>query len=417
MKTVHEPARDIPVIAEVDVAVVGGGTAGVPAAVASARLGAKTMLLERYGHLGGMATGGLVAMVPGGRKTHSKDSPVYGGIMLELVEALERRGDIVWSNGSFRYNPETLKCLSLDMCEEAGVKLRLHTWVVGANLKDNKLQALTLESKAGREAILCKAVVDATGDADVAEFAGAPFEMSTKRISLMAKYAGIDVEKADRYLKENAQEYEAKIKEAPVQQTLRSRISLDPRLPNIFLCHATPPQPGYEEGTYKGDLSATSPDDLTYIEVESRRILLKAIEFHRREVPGYEEVVLLETASQVGTRVSRRLTGDYSLMMDDIKAGRRFEDAIGRAGGEKFFEIPYRSIYSKQLKNLFVGGRCISVEHEAHGHIRVIPPCVLTGQAAGTAAALSVKAAVGAKDLDVRQLQSALKKAGVALGE
>ena len=416
MKMVHEAARDIPVIAEVDVAVVGGGTAGVPAAVAAGRLGARTILLERYGHLGGMATGGLVAMVPGGRKTHSKDSPVYGGIMLELVEALEKKGDIVWTERSFRYNPETLKCLSLEMCEEAGVKLRLHTWVVAAQVEDEKVSALILESKGGREAVACQAVVDTSGDADVAQFAGAPFEVNTKRISLLAKFAGIDVEKADRYLEENAQGYEAKIKEAPVQQTLRSRTYLDPRLPNIFICHTTPPQPGYEDGTYAGNLSALSPDDLTYIEVQSRKILAKAIEFHRQEVPGYEEAVLVETASQIGTRESRRLTGDYALTQDDVKTGRRFKDAIGRAGGKKFYEIPYRAIYSKQIKNLFVGGRCISVEHEAHGPIRVIPPCILTGQAAGTAAALAAKEGVGARDLDIGQLQTALKNAGVALG-
>ncbi len=417
MKTVHEPARDIPVIAEVDVAVVGGGTAGVPAAVAAGRLGAKTMVLERYGHLGGLTTGGLVVMVPGGRKTHAKDSAVYGGVMLEQVKALESKGDILWLEGSFRYNPESLKCLVLEMCEEAGVKLRLHTWVVGAQVEDEKITALILESKAGREAVSCKAVVDATGDADVAEFAGAPYEMNTKRISLMVKYTNIDVEKADRYLKENAQEFEAKMEEAGIQQKLTSRTYLDPHLPHIFLCPSTPAQPGYEEGTYKGDLSATSPDDLTYIEVETRKILAEAIEFYRREVPGYEEVVLLETASQIGTRESRRLTGDYALTQDDVKAGRRFEDAIARAGGKKFYELPYRSLYSNKLEDLFVGGRCISAEHEAEEHIRMIPPCVLTGQAAGTAAALTVKEGLGARDLDIPQLQSALKKAGVALGD
>ncbi len=179
----------------------------------------------------------------------------------------------------------------------------------------------------------------------------------------------------------------------------------------IRYCHWPPDQPGF-----KGEYSAISVSDLSLIELESRKMLFESLCYYRENVPGFENAVLLETSSQLGVRCSRQVLGDHLLTIEDVKGGREFDDAITRVGGwGNEFEVPYGCVYSRSLDNLWVGGRCISATHEAQGPIRVIPPCICTGQAAGVAAAMGAASDIAASSVPVGDLQAKLRDQGLVL--
>ncbi|MGD8239203.1 MAG: FAD-dependent oxidoreductase [Armatimonadota bacterium] len=419
MNTIAEPARDIPVVADVDVVVVGGGPAGVAAAVGAARGGASTLLVERYGCLGGQMTAGLVVMLQG-ETLYDPGGEFFGGVMTEFVGKLKELGDF-WDvsgrGGMCHFDPELGKCICTLLVDEADVTVRLHSWAAQVVAGDGRIEAIITESKEGRQAIRARAFVDCSGDGDLAWFAGADYDYGTKRVTLLYKLSNIDEPRYQAHTKEHGEQLAEELKRRGLPRFPGAHMSK--RIDDLYLAgvHWPPDRPAFE-----GEYSTISVPDLTVMEQESRKILFEALSYYRANVPGFEEAVLLETSSQLGVRCSRQVLGDHLLTIEEVKGEPREEsairpdDAIARIGGwGNEFEVPYGCIYSRSLDNLWVGGRCISATHEAQGPIRVIPPCMCTGQAAGVAAAMAAQGDMPASGVPVADLQAKLREQGMVL--
>ena len=403
-RAVLEAAREIPVAREVDVVVAGGGPAGIAAAVAAARQGASTLLVERYGYLGGMMTGSWVTMVLG---MGDGERQVIRGIAQEFRDRLAPLGGCspVGKCGGYKVDAEMFQWLAITMLEEAGAQILLHSLVCGAAVESNCVRGLIVESKSGRQAILAKVAVDATADGDLAHLAGARCEKATHDVSLRMSLAGVDQEKVKAFQDENPQRFDELIGRA---KELAG---------------------GVMPGTIRHvpDVDVTDASALTAIEIELRKAAWAGVFFLRENVPGYEDARLANTAPQLGVRESRRIVGQYTLTDEDILASRRFPDSIGRSGvhmdGYKLYDvpgieydIPYRCLVPESVDGLLASGRCVSTGHEAHNTLRILATCILTGQAAGVAAALAASCGVQPRALPIATLQDALKGQGAYLG-
>lgn len=434
MPMVTEPGGEVPVVRECDVLVVGGGPAGQAAAVAAARAGADVVLLERYGYLGGLASGGMV-LVLDDMCTETEVS--VGGLALEIIDRLQTHGAVVappmedcfrndpdtrarWVRWGFEhiysrqkpkpivyaasFDPEGWKQVSQEMALEAGVHLRFHSWFSRAIVEDGVVRGVILETKSGRQAVRGRVTIDATGDGDVFAAAGAPGSQGSYIITLVHRLAGVDTDAAMRF--EAADPAASRAVDAQVKQILGGAWDLwwllTPR-PGVVWCNC-PHLPG---------LSGLDPDDLTRAEVEGRRRFMQVLEFVRQHYPGFEHAYILDAAPQIGVRQTRLLAGEYVVTKDDITGGRRFPDVIAR--GRDYY-TPYRSILPKNIDGLLVAGRCYSATPEAQRISREIPPLMVMGEAAGTAAVLSLSAGVPPRRVDVPTLQRRLAAQGVNLG-
>jgi len=411
MKSIVEEERKIDVAAEVDVVVAGGGPAGLAAATAAARCGAETILIERFGYLGGLATGGLVICLV--------ETDRYGyGICRELVDGLDdlkaaklnkASGETPrWTEGAsfsgeenWNFDPQVFKFLADKLVTESGADMLLHSYVAAPVVKGNEVKGVIVEGKSGRQAILGKVVVDSTGDADISAASGAPFNLDRHPwgIDLEYRVGNVDLEKAVRWRNENQATFEKLMKELGKDA---ATVSWGGDVNKGVI---------WGHGPRFFDVDGINVRHLTKVEVESRKKIVEALEFYRRHVPGFEDAFVLEFAPQMGIRETRRIVGGYTLTKEDAVSGRRFDDAVARGP----FDVPYRCLVPKEVDGLIVAGRCISTTHEAHGVIRNIPPCLITGQAAGTAAALTSKKGVKPRKLDVHILREALVKQGFNL--
>lgn len=409
MRFILEKEKKTPVTDEAEVVVAGGGPAGVAAAVASAQLDVKTMLIERYGCLGGLATGGLVIILV--------ETKRYGmGILNETLERLRRLGGArprrpakepnEWTEGAsfsgaecINVDPELLKHVLNEMVVEAGVDLMMHSTVVGVEMEENLIESIILEDKSGRHAVAGRMFVDATGDADVAAAAGAPFSCDKYPwgVNIDFRFGGVDVAKERTFRDEHPNEHMRVLN--GLKEHVGGRMYWGPSVMDDVVWGGAP---------HLLEADALNPRDLTRAEVEGRRAVVKGLEYLRTHMPGMEEAFLLDTSSQVGVRETRRVIGEYVLTKEDEVGGRRFDDAIASS----LFDIPYRCLVPLKVDNLLVGGRCISTTHEAQGPIRNIPPCMITGQAAGVAAALAVKTDTQPRRLDPKQIVEALIRQG-----
>ncbi len=417
---IDEPARQTRVIAETDVLVVGGGAAGIAAAVAARRAGARAMLVERYGSLGGLATNGLIILLL--TLDDGRGKQVIAGLCQEVVDRLAARGacifppreewgspdlalvekyrrlGLVWGSGphcvrySVAYDPEEFKVEADRMVLDAGIDLRFHRWAVGVVRDGERITHVVFESKAGREAIACGAVIDATGDLDIGVQAGVGFASERIHPWLWFRTANVDVDAA-----------EASPQRLSYYRTGNGGGYLHPW--------------GAAERIGR-DIDPTNPDDLTYAEVECRRLVRAELDRLRGEVPGFERAWLAQFAATLGITESRRLLGRRVLTREDMD--QSFADSIAITGHwTKYgatYAIPYASLLAPGIGNYLAAGRCISVDHRAHHATKEIPSCFATGEAAGTAAAIALQQGRAPADLDVSSLRAALTRSGAIVG-
>jgi ribulose 1,5-bisphosphate synthetase/thiazole synthase len=390
---VIQPKRELPVLRRTDVLVVGAGPAGVVAALAARRAGARVTLVERYGHFGGLWTGGLVLLVIGHFVTGKRQ--VCRGIGEEILRRLEKldRGIINRRPG---VNPtvdaEALKYVMLKMILEDDCDVLLHSWAVDAVMDGDTVKGVVFESKSGRQAILAQQVVDATGDGDVFAAAGAEHERRLYHLGLVSRIGHldqVDPEKAKRARK--------------------------PR----HLGNVTPIEGVRWVNMHGPDADGLDVAALSKLEMDHRRQIWKNLR-EVRSTPGYEDVCLLETAPQLGVRITRVLSGVESLTMKGVLDGKKFPDcvAVGGAwnGDHQEWQIPYGALLPRKTDNVLAAGRCISGEPRMSDLIRVIPNCFITGHAAGCAAALAVRDGCRARDVDVPKLQRLLRQQEAYLG-
>ena len=403
MNVVREPARDIPIVREVDVLVVGGGTAGIAAGLAAARNGAKTLVVESRECLGGQMSAGLVLLWPSA-VSYVPGESFFGGITCELGEKMVEMGVGGRPAGPgtvYRYDPEAMKVLCLELFEEADVQLRLRSHVANVLMDGNRIDSVIMESKSGREAVRAKVVIDCTGDADLLAFADAPFEETSTNISLMYKIVNVDNDRMNAHFKEHDRdEFWAKTKEMGMDH-IPGTAGISPNMPNVALSGISFP-----------DRSCIDADDLTYIEVEARKRIWRTLEYLKKNLPGWEHAAVVETSSQIGGRLSRWVDAEYNLSPEEQKEGARFEDAIAQWSftGDNIHDIPYRAIVPKTIENLLVGGRMVRP-----AALRIIPACIMTGEAAGVAGAMAAASDTPVGRVEVKSLQKRLVEQGVVL--
>ncbi|MFN2528059.1 MAG: FAD-dependent oxidoreductase [Candidatus Baltobacteraceae bacterium] len=445
-------------MSEYDVLVVGGGNAGCAAALAAARHGAKTLLAERYGFLGGTAT---ASMVGPWMTFHSGEDRIVGGIAQEIVERLMAKGaspghlhdasDYVPTITPF--DPEVHKALLFEMMQEAGVHLLLHAYVTDAISAAAAVEGAAFATVGGMRTYRAAVTIDATADAYVAASAGVQTQQGDERgrvqpATLMFRLSHVDLAKTAAYLRAHPDQMRTSLKtHERTPQALTAvaglydlwhaaeqsgEVTIPRELVSFFI---TP----YDDEvtvnmTRVTNIDPLDPDDLTRAEVEARLQVMQLFEFFRRRVPGFEKARLAATAAQIGIRESRRIVGEYTLTREDVLEGRTFEDAVARsaypidihnpsgsgttthrlpAGGS--YEIPYRCLVPKTVERLLVAGRCISTTHEALASTRLTPTVMTLGQAAGTAAALANKQKLRVRDLDASLLRQTLTLDGVDL--
>ena len=347
MAIVNEPARTLPVYAEVDVVVCGGGPGGLPAAIAAARHGARTLLIERYGFLGGLATAGLVAPILG-QHAHNSAQPIVEGLLKELAERMHALGGApTWEEAltkwGINFDAEAFKRAADMMVQEAGVQLLLHTLVTDVILENDRIAAVVIENKSGRQAIQAKIVIDATGDADVAARAGAAFTQGRsfdQRVESMGSF--IHLGGLPALTEEERKAATEKVRLAMAEGTLHF---YNPGFLGSNDVH--PDHSSANMTRFAGD--PTSGDDMTQAELAVRHDVWKLVEFLRQEVPGFEKCYLQATSPQVGPRESRQVLGDYVLTGEDVHAGRKFEDAVARGSWWVDIHCPMGHTYPVHL--------------------------------------------------------------------
>lgn len=436
MKMYTEKERQIPVAASVDVLVLGGGPAGFSAAVNAGREGANVMLIEHSGDVGGVATTGLMSHWTG---------RTSGGFYEEI---LNRSSDMNNSqdNNSIHgrdrqiINPERLKTVMLDMLTEAKVKLRLYTFACDVIMEGNAIKGVITESKSGREAVMAKLVIDATGDGDIAYKAGVPFikgresDGKMQPMTIMFKVAGVDY---DRAVFPGGFEDNIPIPKGDIQTLGKNHLKAPAghvllyksSLPGIVTCNMT----------NCIDVDGTSADDLTKATVICRHQIDEIVKFLREYVPGFENCYAISSSSAIGVRETRHFKGERTITEQDILDARVFDDwAVTRAnfnfdvhnisgsgldetGVQKKFTqkngytIPYGCFVPLSVDSLLLAGRNISGTHMAHSNFRVMPICANMGQSAGIAASICVKQNVQPRKLDVKTLQKRLGELGVSV--
>ncbi len=447
MKTIKESARETRVAREADVVVVGGGPGGIGAAVSAARNGADTVLIERYGHLGGMGTGGLVTIIPQLTDIHGKQQIV--GLTQEWIDRLIARNAVdtpkkehwgsmdpelvkYYFQRSFFYtrldrvvyaaliDAEISKIILNEMVEEAGVKVYCHAWGTEPIMEGNHCKGVIMESKSGRQAVLAKVVIDSTGDGDLFPYANIecqtdiPAHFRIANLAVCFWVAGVDLKKVMDFRQNHMKEFVDLMRKANEYGGQGGFMPSNlPDQESIVWFHSRYP-----------NKSQIDVEELTRVEFLGHKIAGKTIEFYRKNVPGFEKAFLVLTDPQLGTRSSRRMIGEYWLTEKDLSNNQPFEDTIAifpdLDRGQDSLDhpnmyIPYRALLPKNVDNFLVACRAFSSDMHVQDYFNLIPHCIAFGEAAGTASALALSAGVGVKNVDIKALQKQLAKQGVPL--
>lgn len=452
--TVTEAEKQVPVIRDADVIVVGGGPGGTAAAITAARNGARTVLLERYGHLGGMATGGLVNIIPNLADIYGQQW--IGGFCQEFISRLKKRGAADfpakedWGGGKpeliQRYlkanmghfyvrqkengervvlytaviDPEVGKDELNSMVLEAGVELLLHTWVTAPIVENGQVKGVMVESKAGRQALLGKVVIDATGDGDL--LTGVPTETVDymRPGSRIAQFgfvfwiANVDLDEYDAFAAAHPEELKAAARKI-------SENGGNPFFTRGLLEH--------QKGVVWvhrliGSLHQTDPEEMTFIDSTARHTAVKSWELMKQYLPGFRNSFIMLSCPQLGTSGGRRIKGKYYLTEDDMDRDTPFEDTIAifadNDRGDLSLQhpctyVPYRALLPEGVEGLIVACRAFSADHEFSEFFNLIPHCMCFGQAAGAAAAIAVKQKILLSEVPYPELKALLLQGGAIL--
>lgn len=437
--TVEEPARRLPVFRTCDVLVVGGGPAGTAAAVSAARTGADVVLLERANHLGGLSTGGLVIWID--RMTDWSGRKVIRGLAEELIDRLPKDAvagppDSLWGNRdeataaywrertaayhgvvtwSPTIDPEHLKLVSQEIVLEHKVHLVLHAWGAAPLMQDGRVAGAIFESKQGRMAVRAKVTIDCTGDGDLFHRAGAAEETDIDTgdihhcINTSWLFGGVDMQRWIDFKTGRKDDFAAFMQ--------RGRDACGGLFERPFVSWRN--DVALFMGPRLAGYSAVDVQDLTEVEIRSHRLMAQHLGVYRAQAPGFENAFLMLSAPQIGVRHARRLVGATRVTREDWIAGKRHANEIGVSTSlsPKFanVSVPYGALVPAQVDGLLVAGRAIACDPTSHSFLREIPQCWLTGQAAGTAAALAVTEGVQPRATPIGRLQQALRAQGVWL--
>ena len=434
---VDEPARSTPVYGTCDVLVVGGGPAGTAAAVAAGRLGADVVLIERYNHLGGLSTGGLVSWID--RMSDWDGQLVVAGVGAELIDrcgpdatlgpepdlwgstdpvqaaywrvrTAALRDTVHWSP---TVDPEVLKLVTNDIVRESNVHTLLHCWVVATIVDGESVKGVIFESKQGRLALIAPVVIDCTGDGDVFAQAGASYdddfdsESAHARLTTSFRFGNVDMRRYLDFWMLRRDEFSEVMQRASAQGI---KLLAHPTPYDSVALFLTPKMSGY---------SALDVADLTAVEFVSRDMARDGLRFFREHVPGFERAWILDTASQIGTRHARRLVGAERITIEHWMADGSYADSIGLCPGMTpsfpTLEIPYRSLVPARLDGLLAAGRNLSADTRSHAALREIPECWAMGEAAGVAAVQALSDRVALRDVDIAAVQAQLARQGAVV--
>ena len=456
VKTVQQVAREIKVAAEADVIVVGGGPGGFGAAVSAARAGARVVLLERYGHLGGMATGGLVNIIPNLSDIYGHQ--YIGGICEEFIERMLAQNaamrpdkecwgttdetvikyyrDSGFSHFFIRRNEEGQEVLLYTtiidpdvgknemacMVTEAGVKLYLHSLVTDVIMDGNTVKGIVFDSKSGKQAILGKVIIDATGDGDLIPMSGCAYEdninplLRIKHLCFGSWIGGVDFRSVDQFIGMHP----GKWKEIQAYMTKENLLphwmrGLLPGQQNVAWFH-----PHYYAECQ------TDVEDMSRMDVYARNCFVRSWQYLRDNVPGFQNSFIQQTAPQLGTTGGRRVVGEYSLVEEDLRRTVPFEDTIAIfPNNDRDLEsldyskiyVPYRALVPKNVEGLLIACRAFSSDDIANDVFNLVPHCMLFGQAAGNAAAIAVQKNISVRDVPYAELKEKLLAGGAILPE
>jgi len=454
IKSITEVQRETKVLCEADVIVVGGGPGGVAAAIAAARAGARTVLLERYGHLGGMATGGLVNIIPNLSNVYGEH--LIGGLCHEFIERLKADDaafapdpdewgttdpqclkyymDSSFHHFFIRKNAEDKDCLIysaiLDpevgknelnrMCTEAGVKLLLHSWVSDVVMDGNTVKGIVFQSKSGRQAVLGKVIIDGTGDGDLLPFSGAESEdyidpdLRISHLCFGVWIGGVEFRAFDKFMSSKPNEY-IQLKNDLFDNGLYFNFyrGMLKNQENVAWLH-----PHFKTKCQ------TDVEEMTRMDVAGREKAIRTWEMLKERAPGFEKSFIMLTGAQLGTTGGRRLVGEYSLREPDLRRSEPFEDTIAifpnndRAAESLEYSkvyVPYRALIPKSVEGLMVACRAFSSDDIANAYFNLIPHCMCFGQAAGIAAAMAVEKGISVREVPYAELKEKLLAENVIL--